>query len=389
MTMRDRPRVVFLGTHGQYNIGDELLLETFLHHLGPDAHYIINTYDKEFTATQLGDRYSYDLVDTAGDRLRLLWHLLRADRVVFGGGSIIKELYTTVGRNRYATLAMILAIVTFARWVARRPVAMLNIGVGPLTTKMGRRLARLVLRQVDLVTVRDPGSWERCRSLGVDARLATDAVFSADPEWLLGGPPPPKPTRGRRRLALNLNYDIANPDNWHHFTARLAEVLDGLGGSVEIHTLPMQCGFKDHDDAAVLDAFAARLPGVTVVHHRPTTHQEAAKLIASCDLLVSERLHAIVMAAVLGVPVFALAYDVKVTELASLLGLDEATVDINQPFTTAELEEPLRRLLSDLEGAGTRLAAATARLRHQAQGSFAAAADWLGKLQPSQLHENI
>lgn len=377
--MPDQPRLVFLGTHGQYNIGDELLLETFLHRLGDDAHYVINTYDKTFTADQLGERYSYDLIDTAGDRFRLLWHLLRADRVVFGGGSIIKELNSTVGRNRYATLAMILAIVTFVRWVARRPLAMLNIGVGPVTTPLGRRLARLILRRVDLVTVRDAASWELCRSLGIEAHLATDAVFSAEPEWLLGGPRPCSRVEGPLRITLNLNYDIANPDNWDHFTARLAEVLGRLAGwrPLEIHTLPMQSGFKEHDDAEVLRDFAARLPAVRFVHHQPSTHYEAAQVIANSDLVLSERLHAIVMAAVLGVPAFALSYDVKVTELASLLGLDDYTVDINRAFSADELEIPLRQLISDLDGARRHVAGAAIRQRHRADRSLAAASDWV------------
>ncbi len=387
--MHDRPRVVFLGTHGQYNLGDELLLETFLHQLGPDPHYVINTYDKAFTAAQLGGRYSYDLVDTGGDRVKLLGHLLRADRVVFGGGSIVKELYSTTGRNRYATLMMILAIVTFARWVARRPVAMLNVGVGPITTSMGRRLARLILRQVDLVTVRDPGSWELCRSLGVDARLAADAVFSAEPQWLLGGPPPRRHP-GPLRIGLNLNYDIANPANWDHFTGRLAEALCRIGTTrpIEIHSLPMQCGFKDHDDADVLGVFARRLPEIGFIHHRPTTHREAAQVIASCDLVLSERLHALIMASILAVPAFALAYDVKVTELSSLLGLDDHTVDINQPFSVAELEAPLRHLIDHLDEARGRLASATDRIRFQADRSFAAARRWLGVRSPK-LHKNI
>ncbi len=110
----------------------------------------------------------------------------RCDRLCFGGGSIIKELYASTGRNRYSTLLMILAIVTFTRWIARKPIAMFNIGVGPLRSKGGHRLAKLILSQVDEVTVRDEKSLATCRALGLEPLRATDAVFSADPDWLLG-----------------------------------------------------------------------------------------------------------------------------------------------------------------------------------------------------------
>ncbi|MGL1194717.1 polysaccharide pyruvyl transferase family protein, partial [Vibrio parahaemolyticus] len=69
--------------------------------------------------------------------------------------------------------------------IARKPVAMLNIGVGPLRTKTGLWLARRILSQVDLITVRDQKSYDTCRQIGIDATLVPDAVFSTDEEFLL------------------------------------------------------------------------------------------------------------------------------------------------------------------------------------------------------------
>lgn len=382
--MSDAPNIVFLGTHGQHNIGDELLLETFLHHLGPRPSYVVNTYDKEFTAAQVAGRYRVELIDTAGDRLALLKHLRRADVVVFGGGSIIKELYASVGRNRYATMAMILAIVVFAKWIARAPIAMLNIGVGPIQSAPGRWLARLILGQVDLLTVRDPGSYALCRSIGVDAsrvKLGTDAVFSVTGEWLLGAEPSPslRPAGGPLRIALNLNFDIENPDNWEHFQTELAAALRDLAArhDLEIHGLPMQSRGKERDDATILRSFAARSPEVRFVEHDLRSPADVARLINGCDLLVSERLHAIVMAAILGVPAFVLAYDVKVRELASTLGLDESCLDISGPFQASEVERGIEALLEDPRAAGERLQSRAAQLGRQAVADLAASSAWV------------
>ena len=90
-------KVLFLGTHGQANIGDELLLDTFLTELGPDHHYFVNSYDPAATSEQLADRFDVAVFDTATDRLGLLRNLWRSDVVVFGGGNILKELYRSVG----------------------------------------------------------------------------------------------------------------------------------------------------------------------------------------------------------------------------------------------------------------------------------------------------
>lgn len=381
MTINSR-NIVFLGTHGQYNIGDELLLETFLSTLGPEHRYVVNTYDPAFTRAQLAGRYHVELIDTAGDRRSLLRHLRRCDAVVFGGGSIVKELYASTGRNRYSTLLMILAIVTFAN-VTRRPIAMLNIGVGPITTPTGRRLARWVLRQVDRLTVRDRRSYDTCREIGLEppkVELATDAVFAVDREWLLGSDEPARPAApAPLRLALNLNFDIANPDNWNLFNERLAAGLTALHDRrpIELHLLPMQAGFKDNDDVQVLDEFVRRTPTIPVVRHAPTTHRDVARIIADCDVLVSERFHAIVIASLLATPSFVLAYDVKVSGLSEMLGLAEHTIDINIPFEASAVTDGIERLANDLPGAALGLHEHAMALHASASDHVEATQAWI------------
>ncbi len=375
-------RIVFLGTHGQYNIGDELLLETFLTQLGAQHHYVVNSYDPAFTARQLAGRFNVEVIDTTRDRRRLLQELRRCDRLCFGGGSIIKELYASTGRNRYSTLLMILAIVTFTRWIARKPIAMFNIGVGPLHSKGGHRLAKMILAQVDEVTVRDEKSLTTCQQLGLSPLRATDAVFAAEPEWLLGQQDVtiPASTDGDRiRVALNLNYDIENPDNWELFLDRLAAALQQVNSArpIEVHALPMQIGFKQHDDGEILAAFATRVPDVTMHQHRLTTHADAAQLIRSCDVLVSERLHAIVMASILGVPSYVLAYDVKVRELAAMLELTRWTTDINEPFAAADVAEKLSALIEQRADTGARVRDRSAVLGAHARRNFDAARAWV------------
>jgi len=117
-------KITFLGTHGQFNIGDELLLETFLTQLGAEYHYAVNSYDPDFTAAMLRPKFDVESFHTTRELPRFLKHLLTSDLLFFGGGSIIKELYASVGRNRYSTLLMILASVTFTKVIARKLIMM-------------------------------------------------------------------------------------------------------------------------------------------------------------------------------------------------------------------------------------------------------------------------
>ena len=222
-------RILFLGTHGQANIGDELLLTTFLHQLGDEHHYVVNSYAPERTRAQFESEFDIEVIGTSGDRWPLLRHLVGCDAVVFGGGSIVKELYRSVGRWRYATLVMVLALVVVAR-LARRPVLLCGIGVGPMDTRTGRLLAAMIVRAASLVSVGDTTSYETCRSIGAGPDRVVqipDPAFVNRTEHLLAESslhtaPAHVDPNGRVRLALNLNRDIANGDRWDDVLAELA-----------------------------------------------------------------------------------------------------------------------------------------------------------------------
>jgi polysaccharide pyruvyl transferase CsaB len=342
---RGTRKVLFLGTHGQSNIGDELLLTTFLQQLGDQHRYVVNSYSPDDTRAQLTPDYDVDVIATAGDRRSLLRHLVSCDAVVFGGGSIVKELYHSVGRWRYSTLVMVLALVLMAR-LARRPVLLCGIGVGPIETRAGRVLAAMVLRSANLVSVRDASSHETCLALGVRPDRVVcipDPAFVKRADQLLPTPRnervPIDADHERVRIALNLNRDIANGDRWDDLLTELTRALDLVADRIpiEIHALPMQSAFKDHDDATVLRQFLAGHPEWHPVLHATNDHHDVATIIAGCDIVVSERFHAIVVAAILGRPTIGLIYDVKVAELTDQLGIRDRSADINEPLDPAHL----------------------------------------------------
>ena len=342
-------RITFLGTHGQYNLGDELLLETFLTQLGRENRFAVNSYDPAFTQQSLRPRFDVEAFHTTRELPRFMRYLLTGDLLFFGGGSIIKELYASVERNRYATMGMILATVTFTERIARKRVVMSNIGVGPPATPTGERLARWTLGQVDLLSVRDEQSRQTCLRLGLPSgrvRRVPDAVFANPPEVFLPQPVS-APPRDELHIALNLNYDIENRSAWEGFLTRLAEALRLLDRErrLVVHALPMQSRFKAHDDLTELKAFRERIPGIDMQLHDPQTAWEAAEIMAGCDLVLAERLHTLVVAAVLGLPFFGLVYDVKVRELVESLGMTEYSLNINAPFEALALFDGLKRLL--------------------------------------------
>ncbi|MFN8412026.1 MAG: polysaccharide pyruvyl transferase family protein [Anaerolineales bacterium] len=367
-------KILFLGTHGQFNIGDELLLETFLAQLGSEHQYAVNSYDPVFTQKAMQPKFKVESFHTTRELSRFLKYLLTSDLLFFGGGSIVKELYASVGRNPYSTLLMILATVTFAKQIARKKVVMSNIGIGPLMTPRGEQLSRWILNQVDLLSVRDEKSLHTALKLGLSTQkviLVPDAVFANSPEVFVRDSKTP-PISDKTRIALNLNYDIENPNAWEAFLTNLAASLTDLNSirPIEIHALPMQSKFKANDDLSVLKEFSARIPNLPFVVHDPQTAQEAAQLIQGMDMVLAERLHTLVISSVLGKPFFGLIYDVKVKELIGYLGMSEHSININQPFTAEMLTNGIVNVLDHRENISSHLLKRSTELREELSRYF-------------------
>ncbi len=376
---RNRRKVLFLGTHGQANVGDELLLDTFLTELRPDNAYAVNSYDPAATTAQLADRFDVTVFDTGSDRLGLLRNLLRCNVVVFGGGNILKELYRSVGRWKYSTLTMVFAVVLLAR-LANKPVVMANVGIGPVDSAPGRLLVKAILRLVWLISVRDEGSFRLALSVGCaehKLRLVPDAVWVRDPQSLRRGVDTQAPG-GPLRIALNLNKDVDAADEWDQFLERLVAALREVAAArhVEFHALPMQCGFKSGTDLEVLEEVLGRLDA-PVRLHAPANHHEVAAIIAGCDLVVSERLHAIILSVVVGCPVVALPYDIKVRELAAQLGIQDRSFDVSADLEPGALAAALLRTVDESHPERDRMAAVASAKRHEAASGFAALRSWV------------
>lgn len=359
-------KILFLGTHGQFNLGDELLLETFLSQLGREHRYAVNSYDPAFTQGMMS-KFNVEAFHTTRELPRFLKYLLTSNVLVFGGGSIIKELYASVGRNPYSTLLMILATVTFAKQIARKKVVMSNIGVGPLMTPRGEMLARWILNQVDFLSVRDEKSHRTVLKLGIaplKVKLVPDAVFANPPEVFLPHPKLSSPS-GKTRIALNLNFDIEKREAWGPFLDSLAGSLIQLHAEspLEIHALPMQSKFKANDDLSVLKDFSTRIPEIPFVMHDPQSAQEAAEIISNVDLVLAERLHTLVISSILGKPFYGLVYDVKVQELVDYLDMEDHSRDINQPFCAEELASGIRSVFAAYDTISAHLLERSTNLR--------------------------
>lgn len=364
-------RIFLLGAYGQNNIGDDALLEVFLKQFA-NAHIVVNSARPAATS----QRYGVETVATylGWPRLRRPRAILQSDMIVFGGGSLLKEIEGGA-LAQIAYLLRILALLLLARLLGR-PSAMLGVGIGPLSSPTCRRLSRLVANMTDLICVRDNASRDLLLEIGVrrPVHVAADPVFTFDA-------PAAAPAPATRPLVVVIpRYSLG-----HAQQQALADACDQLveQHGAQIVLLPFQTGYAaKYDDLRSAEAIAGRMRHATSASvHTPATTDETLALIGQAQLVISSRLHGLIFAAIQGVAGVAINYEVKVGSFMAEIGQAWACL------TPAELAEGRLPALAERAWAARAANGAAVRkqigvLRMRAQRNFMLAHELLAQPRP-------
>jgi polysaccharide pyruvyl transferase CsaB len=326
-------RIAISGYYGAGNLGDEALLAGLLHGLAGSGHTDVTVLSANPGATQRAHGVH------AAHRLHgaplALW---RAQAVVSGGGGLLQDV--TSGRS----LRYYLGVIRFARALGRR-VVVYGQSLGPLSQE-GRLAVRAALEGVP-VGLRD------APSVALAAELGLEAVRVGDAALLLEVP------AARRRDTVVLVPRGGFP----RVTSLLAEVAQAAaaaGHAVEA------AAFHPAVDGPEVARLRAAVPSLRVLDSVDAV--AVAGRLSGSRLVVSARLHGLVLAAAGSAPHAGLSYDPKVEGFAQETGAPCWRV----PADDDEQAQVLRSILAVLIDPpldAARLAAARTRAR--------AGIDWL------------
>lgn len=346
-------RVVISGYYGFHNLGDEAVLYSMvsaLRELQPGLGITVLSADPAFTARA----YGVDAVNRWRPR-EVAGALGGCDLLISGGGSLLQDV------TGIKSLAYYLGVIAMAL-AYRRPVMFYAQGIGPVRSAAGRRLVGLAARRAKVVTVREQASRYDLAGMGVHPaaiQVVADPVLGLSPAAV-------DPAPGRQILAA-VGISTEAPlvgvavRHWPGFqrvqTALTGACRELAGTGVQMVLLPLH----HPGDLELSRAVAADLGGTAVVIPERLTVPAAMWLIGHFSALVGMRLHALIMAAVMGVPPVGISYDPKIDRFLGSLGLKPAgAVD---DLSTSSLLASLNRALSSDP---TQLKAAVAPLREQA-----------------------
>ncbi|MCE5193265.1 MAG: polysaccharide pyruvyl transferase family protein [Candidatus Cryosericum sp.] len=296
-------RLVVLGYYGFGNFGDELILEAIqdeLRTIQCEAIFVVNN-PTQYKPVE-GSRYSFvDRHDTGGVQRAVR----RCDYIMLGGGGLIQDA-TTVRSSLYY-----LGIPLLARLYGKGLISY-GQGIGPLKSPLIRWLVRMVFRRMVLIDVRDEASAHLLRSCGIDTKeisVSSDVGLSlllAQRKNLSLVPP----RRPRVLAAVNARF------GWTAEEA--ASFLDCLASHYDAE-IGLVVLFPSADETYTHEIQDRLLTPSEIIGF--LTAQQLVELCASATVTVAGRYHMVAAGIASGSPVVALAYDSKVSQLATLCRL--------------------------------------------------------------------
>lgn len=256
------------------------------------------------------------------------------DALVFPGGSIFQDVTSVRSTAYYSNL------IGRAK-KARKKVALLGQGVGPVNSFFGKRFTQSAFNSADAIVVRDPASAQTLRNLGIKSAVHN----GADMAFLM---PPPRESQESSYSVGDMKTIGLAPRPFGKETGNITKLFAEFARMLfQANFMPVLIELDGVADrnliAEISKASGGKIPDIK----RLQTPMNVQVRMSRMEAVVAMRLHAGILAATVGVPSLMIAYDPKVSAFAKQLELPPA-LDL-QAVTSARLFENFNGFLAQKE----------------------------------------
>ncbi|CAD5924407.1 Polysaccharide pyruvyl transferase [Planktothrix tepida] len=297
-------RVICCGYYGKGNGGDEALLASLLQMLPSTVEPIVLSGNPAQTQAY----YQVEVCDRM-NAFQVLKALRRADGLIWGGGSLMQDVTSTMSPFYYGGL------MGLAQQMGLKTIAWAQ-GIGPLNRSVSQWLAKKTFSGCNVVSVRDTGSATLLSNWNIPFTLAPDPVWALDAQpvarlWDLPAP----------RVALTLRpHPQLTPE-------RLSLIIRALVSFQKAtQTFILLIPFQPIQDLAIAQVLHQALPHNSQVLILEDPRQLKG-VFRGVEFVIGMRFHSLIMAATQECKCFALSYDPKVSRLMEELELPGWEID--------------------------------------------------------------
>lgn len=299
------------GYFGFDNFGDDAILKVIVDDLKNNVENAnITIISGNPTKTKVD--YKADSIYTF-DYKSIFKKMKNIDVLISGGGSLLQDV-TSVKSLIYYLLVILTALIF------NKKVMVYAQGIGPISNPLGYFLTKLILKQVDLITVRDKKSQNFLKNMGINSTL------TADPVWNLSYTPS-NIEKNQKRIGIQLR-------EWHSLDEnKLNSLADSIitnfdAENTEFVIISLQDTLDLEVNQSLLDILKTKKPEINVHLEHDLSINKSLEILNSLDLLIGMRFHACLAAIGLGIPTCSISYDPKVEILAEEANIPNIPVNL-------------------------------------------------------------
>ena len=307
-------RILISGYYGFNNIGDESILRAVIDNLHDRLENIeITVLSQDPVSTS--EKYGVKSVNRKS--IKSIIHAVRhCDLLISGGGSLLQDVTSKKSILYY------LVIMWMAQFF-RKNIFIYSQGIGPINSAINRKLTARTLAHVSRIVVRDEASKEFLGEIGLNRDQIT---VTADPVLRIK----PVPLDIGEKILSKEGIEISRDKLIVGFAIRerkldsefIDELCIAVTRLVEEHDAQIVLiPFHYSEDVTVIEEMERRLGNkVFSIKHKYLTN-EMLSIIGNMDVLIGVRLHALIHAAIMDVPMIAVSYDPKINSFMRSIGM--------------------------------------------------------------------
>ena len=334
-------KITILGSNSGRNAGDAAILASIIDgvaKLNPDTLFEVPTTNPKFINSNYGHKYKVKPISIMpwNFSVRLLGipvlrSIARSDLVLITDGIIFDVKLFNPAFNFLITLIF---LVPFAN-LLKKPVVCFCVGIGPITTFWGKLFTKFVGNRCKQIMVREKDSYDLMKELGTTTKMGiyadiafTNKTSPIDTKFL---------DKKRKTIGINVTRYCGiwlkgkeSKVNKEHIISSFASVIDSLSKELDAQIVLITTQIMDIQFADKIKQQTKNPSSVLLVTNQEYSNHEITHIMSKLDLFLGMRLHSLILASSVGVPVVGLVYAPKVLSFMKLLGLENYSIDLTK-----------------------------------------------------------